>query len=310
MAERINKIGNDTLWIGLSILLSGLCVGWMVGLSITPLLQTILISLLAVIIAVTSVLVALSFISREDGTPRTTRLGVNPVPVMLLVVGLVIGWSTGVYARTNLWLGPRAQSLSERTGLTAQEINKRAFEQVYPPPTLRADPGGVATVSTTETRSVTMPSPVMGGAGENRNIALPSPAPGIGIANSNVTVPPAVIGSASENRNIMVTPTPVPTPNRATLSSNRYQRMVPPPRPRSTVRTAPSPTPTPAAVAGLVNLQIKVSDCKALESLEGESLRRNLSAQTDPTVRAFVNRVSDANVLKVFVEEVLCSASR
>lgn len=67
MAERINKIGNDTLWIGLSILLSGLCVGWMIGLSITLLLQTILISLLVVIIAVTGVLVALSFISREDG---------------------------------------------------------------------------------------------------------------------------------------------------------------------------------------------------------------------------------------------------
>ena len=127
---------------GLSLLVSGLCVGWMVGLSVSPILQTVLTSVLVVVTAVVSLLAGVSATSPKGTDPPTPpaeaksplAIEVNPAPVMLLLVGIALGASFGLFARTNLLLGPNGNWLSGRTGLTSQQIYSRAFSNVYPDP--------------------------------------------------------------------------------------------------------------------------------------------------------------------------------
>lgn len=127
------------LQTGASQVISGLAVGWLIGLSVSPILQTVLTSLLAVIAGVTSVLAGLSSDKDADGSPPTGKYQINPAPVMFLVLGVAVGASCGVYARTNLWLGADAKTLAQRTGLKEEQINRRIFDLLYPTAVSKAE---------------------------------------------------------------------------------------------------------------------------------------------------------------------------
>ncbi|HWS87219.1 MAG TPA: hypothetical protein VN282_09660 [Pyrinomonadaceae bacterium] len=130
----------------------GLALGWLVGLSVSPVIQTILTSLVAVVVSITSALAGLHAGGQADGEegpaaagesePRGAKshkslpVAFDPVPVALMVIGLACGASVGVYARTNDWLGARGKSFAEEwseTGLPPQEITRRVFDTLYPP---------------------------------------------------------------------------------------------------------------------------------------------------------------------------------
>ena len=136
------------------LLVSGLALGWLVGLSASPVIQTILASLIAVVVSITGALAGLSSsdADKESGSsseatenaPKPSNVQkrlpalLDPMPVMLMVVGLACGASIGIYARTNDWLGARTNSLVEEwkdTGLSSKEITTRVFDSLYPPPT-------------------------------------------------------------------------------------------------------------------------------------------------------------------------------
>lgn len=135
------------------LLMSGLGLGWLVGLSVSPVIQTILASLIAVVVSISSALAGLrpshsdgeqdDSQEREANKPRahgrwTFLFLLDPLPVMSMIIGLACGASVGVYARTNDWLGARTNILVEEwkdTGLSPKDITTRVFDSLYPPPT-------------------------------------------------------------------------------------------------------------------------------------------------------------------------------
>jgi hypothetical protein len=147
---------------GVLLVVIGVSVGWFMGLSVSPVVETVI----GVVIASAATLVGtLAGISgktiaqvppaytrtRPDRSPddrnevipehngsieRTNRVALNPAPLALLLIGMIVGSWIGVCARTNQWLGPRPQRIASRwsgTGLNEQQIQKRLFDQLYPP---------------------------------------------------------------------------------------------------------------------------------------------------------------------------------
>lgn len=137
----------------LCLLISGFALGWLVGLSVSPVIQIILTSLVAVIVSISS---ALAGIRRPDddaqqGPPendepngRQSRKGrrsfailLDPLPVTAMVLGLAVGASMGIYARANGWLAARNNIYVaewKETGLSPKAITLRVFNTLYPPP--------------------------------------------------------------------------------------------------------------------------------------------------------------------------------
>src|SRR5262249_21167159 len=65
-----------------------------------------------------------------------TRAHLDPLPLALMILGLVGGSCVGLYARTNEWLSADPQRVVRRwkgTGLKEEEIKKRLFDELYPP---------------------------------------------------------------------------------------------------------------------------------------------------------------------------------
>jgi hypothetical protein len=135
------------------LLLSGFGLGWLVGLSVSPVIQIILASLVAVVVSLSSALAGLrpseseeekddSQGAKSDNTQgrkarRLFPIILDPLPVMTMVIGLACGASVGIYARANGWMSARTNIYVEEwkdTGLTPKEITTRVFDSLYPPP--------------------------------------------------------------------------------------------------------------------------------------------------------------------------------
>jgi hypothetical protein len=124
------------------LLLSGIGVGWLVGLSVSPVIHIVITSVVAFVVSITSAVAGLK-VNQDKDQPNTGgsskkkfQVEVNPVPIMLMVVGIACGASLGVYGRTNGWLGTRPARFAEQwkdTGLDSKEISRRLFDTLYPP---------------------------------------------------------------------------------------------------------------------------------------------------------------------------------
>jgi len=133
----------------------GFGVGWLLGMSASPVLHLVVSSIIALVGAVVGALAGIhaeSAVSNQKDTPeppitgngshapdspksRLRPLNVNPMPLGVLVVGILVGSCVGVYVRTNDWLGPDPQRLALRWsggGLTEAQIRMRLFDQLYP----------------------------------------------------------------------------------------------------------------------------------------------------------------------------------
>ncbi len=124
--------------------ISGLAVGWIVGLSMSPVLHILLGSLLALIVSVISAIAGLEKADRPEApktadnsqslTHKISRIQIDPRPITCFVIGLAIGSSVGVYARANDWLSANPRVLVERwkgNGLDEAEIRRRLFNEIY-----------------------------------------------------------------------------------------------------------------------------------------------------------------------------------
>jgi hypothetical protein len=132
---------SDSLLVrGICLLISGVGIGWLIGLSVSPIIHIIITSLIALVVSVTGALAGIKVDEKEDSaddgkSKRKVQVEVNPLPLMFMIIGLVIGSSLGVYARTNGWLGPDPNGFVEKwkdTELTKQEISRRLFDDLYP----------------------------------------------------------------------------------------------------------------------------------------------------------------------------------
>ena len=88
----------------LPLLLVGLGIGWLTGLSVSPVASIIITSAVG---AAAAIVGALGGASNEEGQTTTSTFSVNVSawPLAWLVAGLVIGSSLGVIARTHNFLG-------------------------------------------------------------------------------------------------------------------------------------------------------------------------------------------------------------
>ena len=139
---------------GLCVAASGAAIGWLAGLSVSPVIQVTITSLLTVLVSLTSALASINLSGTDAGAseerPRRRVLSlVSPAPVALLVVALACGASVGAYARSNDWLGASASRIAKEwkeTGLSRTEILLRVFNQRYP--ALVGQPGAAALQAT------------------------------------------------------------------------------------------------------------------------------------------------------------------
>src|SRR3954470_4540847 len=85
--------------------IAGIGLGWLIGLSVSPTVGSVVASVLALIVTITGVVSGVKA-GEQPGTASKFPVFVDVVPVSFLVIGLAVGSSMGVYARSNDLLGP------------------------------------------------------------------------------------------------------------------------------------------------------------------------------------------------------------
>lgn len=122
-----------------STLAGGLGLGWIMGMSVTPIVQTVITAVLALAVAVANALIGLraeAEVQGEDDQDKPKPEPVNPLPFGSLLIGLAAGAALGIWSRTHDVLGPDVNSrIAEwkSTGYPDSVIARRLFERTYPP---------------------------------------------------------------------------------------------------------------------------------------------------------------------------------
>ena len=105
----------------LGIVLAGLSIGWLAGLSASPVVQGVLTAILGLAGSCVTLLVGLeprlSSGKRSNDSPNAPSAGrvawlpaARVGPIVALTVALAAGASLGVFARTHDWLGTRSEA--------------------------------------------------------------------------------------------------------------------------------------------------------------------------------------------------------
>lgn len=93
----------ESFFNNMSLIIIGLGIGWLVGLSVTPgTTLTVITSIMTVVVLLITVVSGLESKALEN---EHLKWKVSPIPIALFVIGLVVGSSLGIYARTHNLLG-------------------------------------------------------------------------------------------------------------------------------------------------------------------------------------------------------------
>ena len=179
MPQRKGKTKGTYYFAALLMLVSGLGIGWLIGLSVSPTLHIIVGSIIALVAGVVGSLAGVRNIPSDETSEsvpiehkkRFRPPSVDPMPLTALVVGLAIGAAVGVYARTNDLLGPNPEKFARKwagTGLEAKEIQSRLFNTLYPVKVIDSQQSS----EKTRTDSSTPPDPAKSPA-DNRQPSAP-----------------------------------------------------------------------------------------------------------------------------------------
>ena len=126
-------------WLAITILVTGLGIGWLIGLSISPVVSIVITSVTgaaAAIIAVVSGVEDKIDITEKDEKRRKLTRNVNPTPLALLVIGIVIGSTLGIWARNYHLLGSDLSSEIKKwtdQGFTKDDVTKKLFDKNFVP---------------------------------------------------------------------------------------------------------------------------------------------------------------------------------
>lgn len=128
----------NTTWSGIvSLIIVGLGIGWLIGLSVSPVISIVLTSLIASAGTVVAALSGLTYSSTdlEDTEPKVQRWQVNPLPLATLMLGILVGSIFGLLVRNYQLLGT---SLSgeinkwTKLGVPKEQIVYGLLETSYP----------------------------------------------------------------------------------------------------------------------------------------------------------------------------------
>jgi hypothetical protein len=138
----------------LAISLTGLGIGFLVGLSASPVVNALIGGIVSLAAGVVSALCGVRLEKSEakeakdspdignpnqavppQGNPSAFAAHVNPVPIAFLVISIVLGALLGLHARTREWFAESTDHLVAKwensTGLTKKEIATRLFDSIY-----------------------------------------------------------------------------------------------------------------------------------------------------------------------------------
>ena len=126
------------------LLFTGGGIGWLVGLSISPVVSIVITSVTgsaAAIIAAMSGIAQLES-DKKDVDIQKAGWNINPLPLSILVIGLVAGTILGILVRNNSLFGSdisiEVQKWSQagliQAGISEHDIVHRIFESQYPSP--------------------------------------------------------------------------------------------------------------------------------------------------------------------------------
>ena len=123
-----------------SIIITGVGVGLLVGLSISPVVSIVITSVTGAAAAIIAAMSGLENKSktRNDNNKQSNsdlQWNVNPIPLAMLVIGIVVGSISGICIRNQDLLGGSDLSSEIRqwtdAGLDQQEVTRRLFESHY-----------------------------------------------------------------------------------------------------------------------------------------------------------------------------------
>lgn len=106
-------------------LLAGAGIGWLAGLSVSPVIQGVITGLVTASVAVSSVLAGIrkpdvreerpdrsdeSESEPKAGAKRESRSSVDAMPVAVLIIGIAVGAPLGICVRAHNWLGTESHA--------------------------------------------------------------------------------------------------------------------------------------------------------------------------------------------------------
>ncbi|MBV7333779.1 hypothetical protein KFU94_37210 [Chloroflexi bacterium TSY] len=123
-----------------SILLVGGGIGWLIGLSASPVVSIVITSVTGSAAALIATMSGLKSRGDESGSAKGLQLfghhwAITPWPLAVLMIGILIGSSIGIRARNDGWLGSDVSiEISKWTaaGLSQDDVARRLFEHKYP----------------------------------------------------------------------------------------------------------------------------------------------------------------------------------
>jgi multisubunit Na+/H+ antiporter MnhC subunit len=130
-----NSIASANVFAILCVFLTGIGVGWLLGLSASPVVSIVITSVTGSAAAIVAALSGLNKEAKEANTEGQRRLAIDPLPLAALVIGIVFGSIVGISARNHHWFGSDRSSEIEqwtKLGLVKEMVVSRLFEQLYP----------------------------------------------------------------------------------------------------------------------------------------------------------------------------------
>lgn len=102
----------------------GISLGWLVGLSVSPVIQTVMSSLLGLVAGPAGLLVGLPTKQFSPTHPAESRLHgpLTATPLAMLLLGIAVASSWGIYCRTHNWLGVARMPSQEGDAQQKQEM--------------------------------------------------------------------------------------------------------------------------------------------------------------------------------------------
>lgn len=91
------------IYHAISLVIIGIGVGWLTGLSISPVVAGLLSSIIGAVLVLAAILSGFSY--GDNASPIKNVSDISPVPFALLMVGIILGTSSGIWVRTHNVLG-------------------------------------------------------------------------------------------------------------------------------------------------------------------------------------------------------------
>lgn len=101
--EKHSEEKKPKIYHAISLVIIGIGVGWLTGLSISPVVAGLLSSIIGAVLVLAAILSGFSY--GDNSSPIRIAGDVSPVPFALLMVGIIAGTSSGIWVRTHNVLG-------------------------------------------------------------------------------------------------------------------------------------------------------------------------------------------------------------